>query len=120
MFVLIVCSISLATMRLSQALAQSGQSLPGCWPQEYSVQQDDRTGMLTLSTPYYAVQHNLKKGGAISKIRYIHGKVDNLLVYPIKTSIQTEDGTTFDDVGNPAAQDGCIFYARQDRLRGYF
>jgi hypothetical protein len=103
MLVLIVCSISLATMRLSQALAQSGQSLPGCWPQEYSVQQDDTSGMLTLSTPYYAVQHNLKKGGAISKIKYTHGKVDNVLVRPIKTSVQIENGTTFDDVGNPTA-----------------
>ena len=102
-FVLIVCFTPLVTAQLSHAPAQSGQNLPGCWPQEYSVQRDDTSGILTLSTPYYTVQHNLKKGGAITKIKYAHGKVDNLLVQPIGTSVQIESGIIFNDVNNSAA-----------------
>jgi len=102
-FVLIICFTPLVTTQLSDALARSGQNLPGCWPQEYSVQRDDTSGVLTLSTPYYAVQHNLKRGGVITKIKYTHGRVDNLLVRPIETSVQNESGIIYDDVNNSAA-----------------
>ncbi len=55
---------------VSSLFAQSSQTLPGCWPQDYTVQRDDSTGLLTLATPYYKVQQNLRKGGAISIIKY--------------------------------------------------
>ena len=43
--------------------------LPSAWPQAYSVQRNQAAGLLTLSTPYYTVQHDMKRGGAISSIR---------------------------------------------------
>ncbi len=65
------------------------------------------SGTLTLSTPYYAIQHNLKKGGAIAKIKYTHGKVDNLLVQPVETSVRNEADIVFDDLHCPAARLSC-------------
>ena len=32
----------------------------GTWPERYSVRHDDAAGSLTLSTPYYTVQQDLK------------------------------------------------------------
>jgi hypothetical protein len=92
---------------LSHAIAQAGQNPPGCWPQEYSVQRDDVSGTLTLSTPYYAVQQNLRKGGAITRIEYTYGKVDNLLVLPIRTSVRNEADIVFDDLNASAAHVSC-------------
>jgi len=91
----------------SPALAQSGRNLPGCWPQDYSIERDDASGILTLSTPYYLVEHNLKRGGAIAKIRYTHGKVANLLAQPIQTSVQNERDITFNDLNDSAARISC-------------
>ena len=58
--------------------------------------------MLTLSTPYYTVQHDLKKGGAISSIRLAHGKVPNLLVRPFETHVQDAAGNVYSDLAEPA------------------
>jgi len=58
------------------------------WPQEYLVRRDDAAGKLILSTPYYTIQHDLKKGGAIEKISLTHGKAPNLILRPLETFIQ--------------------------------
>ncbi|MDR3677630.1 MAG: twin-arginine translocation signal domain-containing protein, partial [Acidobacteriota bacterium] len=34
------------------------------WPQEYAVRKDEENQQWILSTPYYSVHHDLKKGGA--------------------------------------------------------
>ena len=60
----------------------------GNWPQEYTVRRDESAGQLILSTPYYSVVHDLKAGGAISRISYVHGQAPNLLVRPLATSVQ--------------------------------
>ena len=106
-FVLIVCFTPFGTAQLSRAVTQSEQNLPGCWPREYSVKQDDISGILTLSTAYYTIQHNLKSGGAITKIKYTHGNVANLLVEPIKTSVQNDSGIIFNDADSPSANVSC-------------
>ncbi len=102
-FVLIVCFAELGTAQVSRAVAQPEKNLPGCWPQEYTVERDDMSGVVTLSTPYWTIQHNLKKGGAITKIKYTYGKADNLLIEPIKTSVQNKSGIIFDDVSDSSA-----------------
>jgi len=84
-------------------LATSQTELKGHWPQKTSVSRNDDAGTLTLSTPYYAVTHDLKKGGAISKIVYPHGKVANLLVKPIETSIQIEDKSVIAPYSGPSS-----------------
>ena len=38
--------------------------VPRTWPQAYSVERDEASGILTLRTPYYTVEQDLKKGGA--------------------------------------------------------
>ena len=68
--------------------AESPQALSSTWPQTYSVQQDKAAGSLTLSTPYYTVQHDLKRGGAIASIHLTHGRASNLLVLPFETRVQ--------------------------------
>ncbi|MDD2710982.1 MAG: DUF6259 domain-containing protein [Verrucomicrobiae bacterium] len=79
--------------------AQIETSMPGCHPREYTVRRDDSAGILTLSTPYYIVQHDLKKGGAITSIHYVHGKCGNLLVRPITASLVVA-GKTYSDQNN--------------------
>ena len=75
----------------AQSSAASGApsaSLPkGTWPQEYSATRDDGAGRLVLSTPYYSVTHDLKRGGTIAEIRYTHGFASNLLIEPIGASV---------------------------------
>lgn len=97
--ILVTRFASLAAAQASAA-APSERNAPDCWPQEYSIQRDDKSGTLTLSTPYYTVQHNLKKGGAISKIGYTHGRLDNLLVEPITTSVQDENDIVLRDLSD--------------------
>ena len=63
-------------------------SLPSWCPQPYTVQRDGAAGTLTLATPYYAVQHDLKKGGAISRIHYTHGQAENLPPRPLAATVQ--------------------------------
>ncbi|HUU29835.1 MAG TPA: DUF6259 domain-containing protein [archaeon] len=72
-------------------LAAQQEKLPGCWPQEYTVQHDPTAGLLTLSTPYYQVVHDLRAGGVISKIIYTHGRAGNLLVKPIESRVRLAD-----------------------------
>ena len=73
------------------SLAAQEANAPGCWPQEYAVRKDETTGRLILSTPFYTVEHDLKAGGAIARIHYIHGRADNLLAKPVAARIRFKD-----------------------------
>lgn len=86
----------LATLPATTAL--SAQKLNSTWPQPYTVRQDPVAGVLALSTPYYTIEHNLKKGGAITRIQLTHGRAQNLLITPMATHVRTEDGTVFTDI----------------------
>ena len=67
------------------------------WPQAYTVARDDASGILALATPYYTVEHDLKKGGVITRIVLKHGKAANLLVHPVETCVRDESGTVLID-----------------------
>jgi len=82
---------------------ESEGSAAGVWPQQYTVQKDESVGRLRLSTPYYTVVHDLQQGGAISAIRLTHGRATNLLVQPLATRIQNENGTSFTDLPDTRA-----------------
>jgi hypothetical protein len=84
--------------------AESPQALSSTWPQTYSVQQDKAAGSLTLSTPYYTVQHDLKRGGAIASIHLTHGRASNLLVLPFETRVQDAAGKLYSDLTKPASR----------------
>ncbi|HOW63779.1 MAG TPA: DUF6259 domain-containing protein [Candidatus Paceibacterota bacterium] len=79
-----------------EAAQQAGRT-NSTWPQAYSVQQDNAAGLLTLSTPYYQVWHDLKRGGGIAGIRLVHGRSTNLLIQPIVARIRNETGALFAD-----------------------
>ena len=87
---------------LSVAATEPLPALPSTWPQAYSVQRDKAADCLTLGTPYYTVQHDLKRGGAISSIRLTHGKVSNLLVQPFETRVQDAAGNSYSDLAEPS------------------
>jgi len=72
----------------SQLMAKNRFVTKSWWPQDYSVHKDDAAGKLILSTPYYTIQHDLKRGGVIEKICLTHGKEPNLILKPIETSIR--------------------------------
>src|SRR5579875_1402761 len=65
----------------------------GWWPQPYSVKRDEEAGKLVLSTRYYTVEHDLKKGGAITRIRYTYGQAENLLLQPIGAWVRLKEET---------------------------
>lgn len=68
--------------------AQNPALIKSWWPQDYSVRRDDAAGKLVLSTPYYVIQHDLKRGGVIEKISLTHGKAPNLILQPMETSVR--------------------------------
>ncbi|MBN1852645.1 MAG: hypothetical protein JW829_07965 [Pirellulales bacterium] len=81
---------------------QPGREYPRTWPQAYSVERDEAGGVLILRTPYYTVEQDLTKGGAIRRIALTHGKAANLLVHPIEVRIQDERGNVLTDLQDPA------------------
>jgi hypothetical protein len=83
---------------LIAATLAAGEEPHSSWPRDYTVARDDAAGRLVISTPYYEVVHDLKSGGAISAVRYRHGRAENLLVRPIGAEVEDGAGTTFSDL----------------------
>ena len=74
--------------------ARTSDSATPWWPQEYRVIRNETERTLTLSTLYYQVVHDLARGGTISRIRYLNGQADNLLLEPFCMSVLLSDGKT--------------------------
>jgi hypothetical protein len=72
------------------------------WPQAYSVERNDASGVLALRTPYYTVEQDLKKGGAVRRISLTHGKAANLLVHPLETRVRDDGGAVLSDLNDPS------------------
>jgi hypothetical protein len=86
-------------------MAVQPEPRPGStWPQAYTVTRDEDSGSLTLSTPYYTVEHDLKKGGVITRISLEHGRAANLLARPIVTRVRNESGAAMTDMNDPAPE----------------
>jgi len=97
-------SVALFLCALRSSASESPETLPSTWPRAYLLQRDRAAGTLTLSTPFYTVGHDLKKGGAISSIRLTHGQASNLLVRPIETRVQDIAGNHYSDLVRPASR----------------
>jgi hypothetical protein len=80
--------------------AASDIDTPSTWPQAYTVREDRRAGTLLLATPYYEVQHDLKQGGAVSRIGLTWGHAPNLLLRPLETFVRDEQGRVFSDLND--------------------
>jgi len=74
------------------------------WPQAYEVERSETAGSLILRTPYYAIEHDLKQGGAIRRIALTHGRAANLLAGPIETRVRDEKGVVHTDLKDANAQ----------------
>jgi hypothetical protein len=83
----LLISVSCLALFMS-ASAQTNRKPHSWWPQKGSVQRDEAASLLIISSPYYTFQHDLKKGGVLTKIQLTNGKVSNLLVTPIETRIR--------------------------------
>jgi len=96
-------SLFLAAM-LSVAMSMQAGEKSSTWPQAYSVKWDKAAGRITLATLFYAIEQDLKKGGAISRITLTHGKAANLLVGPTETYVCDENGKVLSDLRDTAPQ----------------
>jgi hypothetical protein len=94
--------LGLLAAALALMAARPGPKPGSTWPQKYSVRLDKAAGALTLSTPFYTIEHDLKKGGAIARITLRHGKAANLLVQPIATRVVGENGAPLTDLRDTA------------------
>jgi Domain of unknown function (DUF6259) len=90
-----------AAALVAPAADRPGPEPRGTWPREYSVQRDDSAGIIALSTPFYTIRHDLRRGGAICEITLNHGRAANLLVGPIETRVRDEDGALLTDLKDP-------------------
>ena len=96
--------LSLLSLFVVLADAAASPEFPSTWPQAYSVRSDRAAQLLALSTKYYTVEHDLKRGGAIQLIRLTHGRAANLLLQPIETRVVDQAGTVFSDLNDRAPQ----------------
>ena len=81
--------LALAVSLFTRPAAASPGETRGWWPQAYTVTRDDAAGKLTLATPYYTIEQDLKHGGLLSRISLTHGRATNLLVTPMRASVST-------------------------------
>jgi len=96
------CFLAILVSTVAAAADESAPQLSRTWPQAYAVERNDGSGTLTLRTPYYVVEQDLKKGGAITRIALTHGKAANLLVAPLETRVRDDRGAVFSDLKDPA------------------
>jgi len=85
------------------ALADPGApQIPRTWPQAYSVERNESSGILSLRNPFYVVEQDLNKGGVIARIALTHGRSANLLVQPVETRVRDDRGALLTDLKEPA------------------
>jgi hypothetical protein len=95
-----LCAVAFVILAATAPAGEPSQTFPRTWPQAYTVEQNDSTGLLILRTPYYTVEQDLKKGGAITRIALTHGRSANMLASPIETRIQDDRGAVLTDLGD--------------------
>jgi hypothetical protein len=84
---------------------QTGITCLPWWPQDYKVKLDNGKSLLTLSTPYYLIEQDLKQGGNISRVNYTYGRAENLLMSPVGVRILTgDDKQEYSDMFNSPAE----------------
>lgn len=89
-----VLAVSCALGTGAVSAAKSGSA----WPGAYTVELDNSAGVLRLRTEFYTVEHDLTKGGAISRITLHNGRAANLLVRPIESRVRDHGGVVFSDL----------------------
>jgi len=95
-------SVAILVATVGALAGQPGPKPRRTWPQAYSVERNEASGILTLRTPFYTVEQDLKKGGAVTRIALAHGKAANLLVQPIGTRVRDQNGAVLSDLNDSA------------------
>jgi hypothetical protein len=67
-------------------------------PEPYVVTEDRKAGVLTFKTEYYEAAHDLRSGGALTRITLGSGAATNLLASPLAVQVKAEDGTVYSDL----------------------
>ena len=60
---LLILAGVLALAQCGVVIAQTDAGSRAWWPQQYTVSENKAAGALVLSTPYYTIQHDLRRGG---------------------------------------------------------
>jgi hypothetical protein len=78
----------LGLVTVAQLPAQTNKVETRGWmPQGCTVARDEEAGKLVLATAYYTFKHDLKRGGVMEGIRLTHGQAANLLVTPMRATV---------------------------------
>lgn len=109
---LVLLSLWLAPCVPVQAAPSDGTT-SGTSPQPYSVVRDDAAGTLTLRTPFYTLEHDLKHGGVLRRISLTHGRATNLLAGPLEAWLTDGQGARLTDLADSAPR----VEVRRDGLR---
>lgn len=76
--------------RGNETMEFPGNTLYGTAPEPYEIEEDRAGGALVLRTPFYAIEHDLRAGGAIRAIRLFQGSGENLLLAPMGCEVVLE------------------------------
>ncbi len=74
--------------------------LPSSWPEAYTVKQERSSGRLILTNAFYRVDHDLKRGGAVSRVQLRYGRAESLLVQPLEALLRDEEGTVYSNLND--------------------
>jgi hypothetical protein len=99
-----LCICLFLAAELEARAAPTKPTSNSAWPQGYTVQREETSGRLILRTPYYLIEHDLRKGGALSRITLQYGRTTNLLVMPIEAYLRDEQGVVLTDLKDSAAK----------------
>jgi hypothetical protein len=97
-----LCCLAVSAVSQGVMAASAAQESGSTWPQAYVVHRDEASGVLALRTPYYMVEHDLRRGGAIRRITLTHGRATNLLMRPVETVVRDEAGAVLSDLNDSA------------------
>jgi hypothetical protein len=98
--------IAVVAAGVASTAGEPGPKARSTWPQPYTVERNEAAGILSLSTPYYTIEHDLRRGGAISRVSLTHGRAANLLVRPLATRVRDENGAVLTDLGEAGPKVG--------------
>src|SRR5262249_9101742 len=85
------------------------------WPQFHTVTRLKDPDRLRVSNAYYTIEHDLKRGGAITSIALTYG-MGNLVVSPVVAEVRDEKGVVFSEANDRAPRVSSSTYGSTEVL----